>query len=95
MAAEFLWAALDCPGGWATADGDEEAAVIGRYVVEVDKLPRPGDRLVVSGWPLAPRDGSKLYAGTAVHDENGALVAAARAVWIGIGESPARPPARP
>ena len=90
IAAEYLWAALDCPGGWATADGDEEAVVLGRYVVEIDQLPRPGDRLIVSGWPLAPRDGRKLYAGTAVHTADGERVAAARAVWISVGESPAR-----
>jgi len=55
-------------------------ALLGRYVVEVFSRPIPGDRLIVSGWPLAPRDGRKLYAGTAVRDADGRLLAAGQAV---------------
>lgn len=90
IAAENIWAALDCPGGWATIDADE-MALLGRYVVEVFSRPIPGDRLIVSGWPLAPRDGRKLYAGTAVHDADGRLLAAGRAVWISLGKIAGRP----
>jgi hypothetical protein len=84
---EHLWAALDCPGGWATIE-EGEAALLGRYVVEVFALPRPGDRLIVSAWPREPRDGRKLYPGSAIHTADGDLLAAGRAIWISIGKTP-------
>jgi hypothetical protein len=79
---EFLWTALDCPGGWAINEPGE-TVVLGRFVVEVHAPVRPGARLVVSGWPLG-RDGRKLWAGSALHDAHGSLVAAARATWIAL-----------
>ena len=79
---EFVWAALDCPGGWAFG-GAAGALLLGRFLADVRDLPRPGDRLVVCGWSLG-RDGRKLYAGSAVHTAAGVLLAAARATWITV-----------
>ena len=48
---EFVWAALDCPGGqaWIHAD-DVGAAVLGRLAVRVERAPVPGEELIVVGW---------------------------------------------
>lgn len=79
---EFVWAALDCPGGWAIAD----AANTGTLQVEI-LAPVPGDqRLIVMGWPMrppAPRPGSRRrYAGTALFDGRGRLLALGAAIWV-------------
>lgn len=82
-APRFVWAALDCPGGWAvTPDLSRGVSVLGRLTARVDDVPREGDECVVVGWPLGA-DGRKLYAGTALFrgDE---LLAVARAVWFEV-----------
>ena len=47
----------------------------------IDRVPEPGDELVVAGWPLGV-DGRKLYAGTALFTPDGELLALARQTWI-------------
>ena len=78
---EFVWAALDCPGGYATGIlAARGVAVLGRLAAEVRRVPEPGERCVVIGWSLGA-DGRKHYAGTALYaaDE---LLGLARATWI-------------
>lgn len=79
---EYLWAALDCPGGqaWMSA-GDVGAAVLGRLAVRIERTPVPGEELVVTGW-RAGRDGRRLAAGTSLRTPAGDLVAAGRATWV-------------
>jgi hypothetical protein len=77
---EFVWAALDCPGYFAV-ESVARPAVLGRFgVVMHERLiaPRP---LIVTGWPIGS-EGRKHEAGTALHDVNGRLLAAAHATWI-------------
>ncbi len=80
---EFVWAALDCPGGWALFDEPNEGRpiVLGRQATRLIAPVQRGDRCVVIGWPLG-EDGRKLYSGTALFSHNGELRAVARATWI-------------
>lgn len=90
--AEVVWAALDCPSGIAASDAADvpagTAVVLGRMAAAVDGLPWPGDRCTVVAWPAAG-DGRKLHAGSALLGPDGAVLAAARTVWI-IVARPAR-----
>jgi hypothetical protein len=76
-----VWAALDCPGGYATGVlASRGVAVLGRLAAVVRRVPEPGERCVVLGWSLGA-DGRKHYAGTALYagDE---VLGLARATWI-------------
>jgi hypothetical protein len=82
VAPEFVWAALDCPGAYAVhGEGERGMPVLGRLAAHVDHLPHAGERCVVTAWSLG-EEGRKLYAGTALHGEDGRLLGAARATWI-------------
>jgi hypothetical protein len=78
---ELVWAALDCPGAIAVGFPDRGETLLGRFAVRIDELPEPGAKCVVLAWPLG-EDGRKLYAGTALFEENGRPLARARATWI-------------
>jgi hypothetical protein len=79
---EFVWAALDCPGAYASgAMIGRGVALLGRLAARVDRVPRAGERCVVVGWPLG-QDGRKHYAGTALLGDRGDLIGVARATWI-------------
>ncbi|HZT92129.1 MAG TPA: hypothetical protein VFA05_08830 [Gaiellaceae bacterium] len=79
---EFVWAALDCPGAYATGvPGRRGVVVLGRLAVRVQRVPQAGERCVVVGWPLGS-DGRKHGAGTALFDETGELLGVGRAVWV-------------
>ena len=80
---ELLWAALDCPGGWALFKeaGEQRPMVLGRLAARLLAPVRPGERCVVIGWPLG-EDGRKLYSGTAVFSGAGDLCGVARATWV-------------
>lgn len=80
---ELVWAALDCPGAFAVADFSRGASVLGRLGVHIEQLPDPGEGLVVVGWKLAPPDGRRMYAGTALYRGNQAL-AWGRATWFAL-----------
>jgi hypothetical protein len=87
VTAELVWAALDCPGAWALMQTDEAPIVLGRLAVEIHALPRPGMPCVVTGWRHAERQGRKHYAGTALHDIAGTLLARGRATWVALQSS--------
>ena len=76
-----VWAAIDCPGAFATSAFGRGYAVLGRMTARVDRLPREGERCVVLAWPIE-RDGRKHTAGTALLGEDGAVLARARQIWI-------------
>ena len=78
---EVVWAAIDCPGAYATGDPDGAPVVLGRMTARLDRLPDEGEQCVVAGWPLGV-DGRKLFAGTALFGRGGELLARARQVWI-------------
>jgi hypothetical protein len=78
---EFVWAALDCPGAYATGVPGRGVVVLGRLTARVARVPQPGERCVVVGWPLAS-DGRKHGAGTALFTHVGELLGLAKAVWV-------------
>lgn len=82
VAPKFVWAALDCPSGWATHDfAPGRNAVLGRIAARLDRPVIPRARYVIASWPLS-KDGRKMYAAGAVFDEDGGLHAVALATWI-------------
>jgi hypothetical protein len=76
---EFVWAALDCPGGFA-AGYPETTLLLGRLAARIDRLPEAGERCVAMGWQLGV-DGRKHFAGTALVSGREVL-ARGRATWI-------------
>jgi hypothetical protein len=78
---EIVWAALDCPGGWAVDDFQREGVLLGRMAAAIAAMPALGTPAVVMGWRLG-EDGRKRYAGSALYTAEGELLAAARSTWI-------------
>lgn len=83
-----LWAALDCPSGLAWADAVPEVFVLGRMAARIERRPRVGEDLVTAGWRVE-RDGRRLHAGSAIWDDAGKVVAAARSTWYTLTEEQA------
>jgi hypothetical protein len=80
VAAEFVWAALDCPGGWTGMDRTT-ALLLGRMTTYVYALPYPDEPCVVLGRRLV-RDGRKFGTATTLYDAEGRVAAHAEQVWI-------------
>jgi hypothetical protein len=80
---EFVWAALDCPAGWAAGILGQVpgAMVLGRMTAWLaDRLPADG-RHVVAGW-WGGASGRKHTAGSALYGRDGALLGVSRQTWI-------------
>jgi hypothetical protein len=79
---EFAWSVLDCPGGWAL----REPANTGTLQVEILGPVDGRQDLIVMGWPMpavSARPGSRRrYAGTALFDSRGRLLARGGAIWV-------------
>jgi hypothetical protein len=87
IATEFLWAALDCPSGfalWSPLEGT--TVVLGQLTASIRGQVMPGDKCVAMGWPLHV-EGRKRFAGSAVFSAAGEIVALARAIWIEVPAS--------
>lgn len=83
----FVWAALDCPSFFAL-ETPRPLALLAQLEGRVERQVLPGERLRITAWAL-DRDDRKHRAATAIHDEAGALVAQARALWIKVPAIPA------
>lgn len=77
---EFVWAALDCPGGWA-APIEGRPMVLGTITAQVLSVPRPGERCVVMGRVTGSR-GRKVYTETSVYGEGQRHLGRAAATWV-------------
>lgn len=77
-----VWAALDCPGGWAVI-GAGRPYVLGRIAVEIHRMPVPGEVCVVRG-ALAGGEGRKALVHTTLYGSDGAELARGRATWISV-----------
>ena len=80
---EFVWSALDCPGGWALPGPINT----GTLQVEIREPIDGGQELIVMGWreasPAGVRPGSRRrYAGSAMLDACGRLRALGAAIWV-------------
>lgn len=83
LAIEHVWAALDCPGYFAVRE-QAGVAVLGRIAARIDRIPKIGEAVIVSGWGIES-GGRKHRAGTALHDRDGQTLAKAITTWVTIG----------
>lgn len=79
---ELIWAALDCPGYFATFD-DGRYALLGELSVRIDAPIESEAPYVITGW-MIEQSGRKRRAGTALFDRDGACRALGVATWIEI-----------
>ena len=77
---EFMWAALDCPGFFATGAA-AKGVLLGTYAARIDRCVHLDAPCVVIGWSLR-HDGRKHVVGTAIFDNFGELCGRALATWI-------------
>jgi hypothetical protein len=85
---EFVWAALDCPGGigsWLVDPLEGTPFVLGRFAVRIPGPVRAGVPHAVTGWRV-DQAGRKVDAGSAIFTADGDLVALARATWIQLAD---------
>jgi hypothetical protein len=82
---EFVWAALDCPGAFASGF-PEITMVLGRLEGHLVAPVEPGSGCLIVGRSEAV-EGRKHFAGTALFTADGELLAAARATWIRVASS--------
>lgn len=88
---ESVWAALDCPGGWAAGVAGRPM-VLGTMTAVVDRLPAPGEPHVVMAWQRGA-EGRKHFSGTTLHAPGGEVLARAEATWIAVDPTAVRPAA--
>lgn len=86
---ETVWAALDCPGGWASGIAGRPM-VLGTMTTQLRSAPEAGRPHVVMAWQRGA-EGRKHLSGTAVFAPDGRLVAQAEATWIAVDPSTIRP----
>lgn len=79
---EIVWAALDCPGGWA-ADIEGRPMVLGTMTARVDEIPAVGEECVVTG-QLRGTDGRRSQTATSLYGRDGRPLAHAYATWVEI-----------
>jgi hypothetical protein len=77
---EFLWAAMDCPTGFAAGFPLAGKLVTGRLAVEQHKDIRTGTDCVLMAWPLSV-EGRKHFSAACLY-QNEELCAVALATWI-------------
>jgi hypothetical protein len=78
---EFVWAALDCPGAYATGVPGRGTVVLGQLAARIDRAPEAGEACVVVARHLGS-EGRKHGASTALFTASGELLGLARALWI-------------
>lgn len=80
---QWILAALDCPGAMAYIARDVRVGLLGRIVFAQYLPVAPEQDHVVTGWQIEV-DGRKMFAGTALADNTGTVLAAAKATWFGF-----------
>lgn len=85
IADPYVWAALDCPGGW-TGDLEGRPMVLGRIGALVVTAPRVGQTYVVVGRRRGA-DGRKTWTASTVYDAEGQVRGLASHTWIHIDPS--------
>jgi len=80
---EFVWALLDCPGGWAIPD---QGISTGTLSARLEHPVRQGERCIVMAWqvidPTASPQSRRRYGSCALFSEIGELRAFSQATWI-------------
>jgi hypothetical protein len=80
---ELLWAAMDCPTGFAAGFPTAGKLVTGRLAVQQLKSIRTETQCVLMSWPLGI-EGRKHFSAACLYESN-ELCAVARATWIKTG----------
>jgi hypothetical protein len=80
--AAMVWAAMDCPGGWAS-DIEARPMVLGRVTAAVHAVPQVGERCVVVG-QVRGGEGRKTFTASTAYDEDGRVLGHAESVWIEV-----------
>lgn len=90
---EITWGALDCSGSmaWFIKTG-VHVGLLGTMAGEVLKKPKAGETYVVVAW-TREAEGRKHFAGVALFDKDGEVLARSGQIWI--GRAPGAPPPRP
>jgi hypothetical protein len=93
IAAEVVWAALDCPGifAWIEKEG-RPGGLLGTMTGEITGAVRAGADYIVLAWPIEA-SGRKKISGVALYDAAGQVVARGHQVWITLNRAPAPPAA--
>ncbi|MEJ8568723.1 hypothetical protein [Elongatibacter sediminis] len=81
--APFVWAALDCPGGWAWISGGDRVAVLGEFAVHIDGTLHSGEDYIIVGWTIGD-DGRKHHCGSALYSATGKPLAWAASTWFDV-----------
>lgn len=76
---EFIWAALDCPGYFASLS--PRAGLLGELSVQLDHTVRVDEPCIVTAWQIQA-DGRKHRTGTALFNADGERCALGVATWI-------------
>lgn len=82
LAPPYMWAALDCPGGWA-AHIKAKPMVLARMTASLYRRPRVGEECVAVG-ALRGVERRKNLTATALYGEDGELLGRADQIWIAI-----------
>jgi hypothetical protein len=77
---EFVWAVLDCPGGWA-AEIEGRPMVLGRMTARLTALPDAGEECVVMGSVLGS-EGRKTWTATTAYGADRRELGRAHSTWI-------------
>ena len=77
---EYVWAALDCPGGFSLPVIDT-TYLLGEMSAKIHQPVPTGEPVIVHAWHEWS-DGRKHFAGTALHGKDGTLLAQADTLWI-------------
>jgi hypothetical protein len=80
-----VWAALDCPSYFGLPSAP--LALLGRLTASIEWLPEVGEPLVAFGWPIEV-EGRKSFAGSALVNREGEVLARAAATWIEVDGLP-------
>ncbi len=85
IAPQFLWAALDCPGGFAFDEPAEGGILLGELQAELRGPVSVGERCVLVAWELA-HEGRKHHTATALFGETGECRGVALGTWFEVPE---------
>jgi len=103
---EFVWAALDCPGGWSAMSAEDaspevaesaeepQTLVLARMALELTGRPRCGEPHVVLG-RLDRRAGRTAWVQTTLFDSAGARLATSVAQWLSVDPASFAPASDP
>lgn len=80
MRTEFIYGALDCPGG-ASLPEENRRVLLGEMTAAIHTRPKAGDELIIHAWH-DHSEGRKHFAGTALYSATGQLLAQADTLWI-------------